>query len=135
MARDQLTRIKNTLASSDSSSVDYADNVPLLGDKRHRDRAESRPAHIYPPQQPAPDSAKPAKSREMKHARRKSLFSGKRDADAVAASAKKERPIPPGSLQCLGLSASAGMSGMGKSRRFVEGEVQFDQICAPFSFC
>ncbi|KAI0693925.1 hypothetical protein C8T65DRAFT_744545 [Cerioporus squamosus] len=45
--------------------------------------------------------------------------------ESIAESAKEVRPD---SLTCVGVSASAGMRGMGKSRRFVQGELHMDQI-------
>ena len=43
------------------------------------------------------------------------------------------REFRPPSLTAVGVSVSAGMNGKGKSRRFVEGDIQWDQICTPFS--
>ncbi|TFK78667.1 hypothetical protein K466DRAFT_506934, partial [Polyporus arcularius HHB13444] len=45
--------------------------------------------------------------------------------ESIAESAKETRPS---SVTCVGVSASAGMSGLGKSRRFVQGELHMDQI-------
>ncbi|KAI0746843.1 hypothetical protein C8Q80DRAFT_1271677 [Daedaleopsis nitida] len=51
--------------------------------------------------------------------------------ESIAESAKEARPDSSTStLTCVGVSASAGMSGMGKSRRFVRGEIAMDQIGA-----
>ncbi|KAH9941304.1 uncharacterized protein BXZ73DRAFT_88448 [Epithele typhae] len=50
--------------------------------------------------------------------------------ESIAESAKESRPS---SVQVLGVSASAGMNGRGRSRRFIEGEVMFDQIAATWN--
>ena len=78
---------------------------------------------------------KPRVSKGKEHvARRNRLFKertkerpskGAKPLESIAESAKETRPD---SLTCVGVSASAGMSGLGKSRRFVKGEIHMDQI-------
>ena len=93
------------------------------------------PSEPIPEAKPAPASvqAQPKKAKEL-GARRNRLFKERtkekpsksaKPLESIAESAKEARPE---SLTCLGVSASAGMSGLGKSRRFVKGEIAMDQI-------
>ncbi|KAI0711221.1 hypothetical protein C8Q76DRAFT_570811, partial [Earliella scabrosa] len=93
------------------------------------------PEEPIPKPKPARASAQaqPKKTKEPV-ARRNRLFKERtkekpsksaKPLESIAESAKETRPE---SLTCLGVSASAGMSGLGKSRRFVKGEIAMDQI-------
>ena len=58
--------------------------------------------------------------------------SGAQRLESIKESAR-EAAARPASLTAVGVSASAGMSGRGKSRRFVEGDIPFDQIGTLYS--
>lgn len=92
-----------------------------------------------PEEEPIVHKLRPSMVKKMKEPspRRNLLFKsapkekpskGAKRLESIAESNKETRPDSASSLTIVGVSASAGMSGKGKSRRFVEGELMFDQI-------
>ena len=92
--------------------------------------ASPQPIHI-PIAKPTPEPPRSLKqrgghrSRLYKERPKERPSEGAKRLESIKESAREFRPP---SLTAVGVSASAGMSGKGKSRRFIEGEVQFDQI-------
>ncbi|RPD65554.1 hypothetical protein L226DRAFT_543226 [Lentinus tigrinus ALCF2SS1-7] len=90
---------------------------------------------VVPEPEPAPTASTPRDTKPKERSiRRNRLFkertkerpsTGAKPLESIAESTKESRPD---SLTCVGVSASAGVNGLGKSRRFVKGELHMDQI-------
>ncbi|KAI8986915.1 hypothetical protein BD414DRAFT_415740 [Trametes punicea] len=92
---------------------------PLPREPRLREPEVERPL----PQLPAAEQQSCASRRRLWKSKPKSKPSdGATRLESIAENAKKPRII------CVGVSASAPVDGKGKSRRFVDGELELDQI-------
>ena len=86
-------------------------------------------AHLLKPEPPKAKAREAHPNRLFKEKPKKRPSAGAQRLESIRESAREVRPP---SLTAVGVSASAGMNGKGRSRRFIEGEVQFDQICTAF---
>ena len=91
-------------------------------------------AHEVSKPLPVPVPAPAFTERMQKKARRDRLYK-ERPKDKLSKGARRLESIAEGaadarieSITVVGVSASAGMDGRGKSRRFIKGDVPFDQI-------
>lgn len=89
--------------------------------------AEPRLERVAPLQMPSKKAKEPAVRRNLlfKERQKEKPSKSATPLESIAESTKETRPD---SLTCVGVSVSAGMKGMGQSRRFVKGGVPMDQI-------